>query len=136
MDKQRKALVEFESQLGTDTVPDSPIFPCRELVALRGKLIREECEELLAELAILSLCVTEDALVKQLALVAKEIADLKYVIYGTEVRLGIDGEPIFREVHKSNMKKVGGPRRSDGKLLKPEGWKAPDIEKLIRRQLK
>jgi predicted HAD superfamily Cof-like phosphohydrolase len=135
MDKNHLALVDFEKQFGTDTTPSRPFIPDRELTALRGRLIREEADELLYELSLLALCRTEEALVRQLAKVAKEAADLKYVIYGTEVRLGLDGEPVFDAVHQSNMTKAGGPRRSDGKLLKPEGWQAPDIESIIRRQL-
>lgn len=32
------------------------------------------------------------------------------------------------------MDKLHGPIREDGKRLKPEGWRAPDIEGLIKEQ--
>lgn len=48
--------------------------------------------------------------------------------------LGIDLGPVFEEVHRANMAKVGGPTRADGKILKPEGWTPPDVAGVLRRQ--
>src|SRR5215204_1216500 len=45
------------------------------------------------------------------------LCDLLYVTYGAAVALGVDLDPFFREVHRSNMTKVGGTRRADGKWL-------------------
>lgn len=39
---------------------------------------------------------------------------------------------VFQEIHRSNMRKVGGPIRADGKRLKPEGWVGPDIASKLR----
>jgi len=36
--------------------------------------------------------------------------------------------------HASNMAKEGGKTRADGKVLKPEGWRPPDIRFEIDRQ--
>ncbi|MFS0884935.1 hypothetical protein [Aeromicrobium sp. 179-A 4D2 NHS] len=50
-------------------------------------------------------------------------------------RFGFDMDALFTEVHRSNMAKVGPDgqviRREDGKVLKPEGWTAPDIESVL-----
>ena len=55
--------------------------------ALRIRLIHEEFEEL------------KEAMAKNdLAGIAKEMADLLYVVYGTAVSYGIDMDPVFREV--------------------------------------
>lgn len=62
------------------------------------------------------------------------LADLDYVVESTRLEFGIDGAPIAAEVHRSNMAKVGGPRRADGKILKPEGWTPPNIEGELRKQ--
>ena len=60
--------------------------------------------------------------------------DLDYVVEGTRLEFEIDGGPIAVEVHRSNMAKVGGPVREDGKRLKPPGWTPPDIAGELRKQ--
>lgn len=61
------------------------------------------------------------------------LCDLLYVVYGFAVALGVDLEPFFEEVHRTNMLKFTGPKRADGKQLKPEGWLPPDIQGLFDR---
>lgn len=61
--------------------------------------------------------------------------DLKYVIYGYELRMGIASEEHFAEVHAANMRKFGIDGkpilREDGKILKPEGWTGPDHQAVL-----
>ena len=90
---------------------------------LRERLIHEEFEELKEAM------VTDD-----LTAIAKELADLLYVVYGTAVSFGIDMEPIFREVHRSNMSKVGGHKREDGKWVKPATYSPAAIEPILADQ--
>ena len=59
--------------------------------------------------------------------VADALADIDYVVQGAALTFGIPHDAVFDEVHRSNMAKVGGPVRADGKKLKPEGWTPPDI---------
>jgi len=66
--------------------------------------------------------------------VAKELADLLYVVYGTAVSCGIDMEPVFREVHRSNMSKVGGHKREDGKWVKPSTYSPARLELILVAQ--
>ncbi len=47
--------------------------------------------------------------------------------------LGVDLRPFFREVHRTNMHKLTGPKREDGKQLKPPGWKPPRIAAMYNR---
>lgn len=47
--------------------------------------------------------------------------------------LGVDLRPFFREVHRTNMHKLAGPKREDGKQLKPPGWKPPRIRAMYDR---
>jgi predicted HAD superfamily Cof-like phosphohydrolase len=90
---------------------------------LRIKLIEEEFEEL------------RDALTQgNLESISKEIADLLYVVYGTAVSYGIEMDPVFREVHRSNMSKVGGYRREDGKWVKPATYSPACIEPILAEQ--
>lgn len=59
------------------------------------------------------------------------MCDLLYVVFGTAVSFGIDLEPFFNEVHRTNMLKTTGPIREDGKRLKPEGWQPPRIKEML-----
>lgn len=59
------------------------------------------------------------------------LCDLEYVLQGTAVAFGIDLEPFFDEVHQTNLEKVTGEVRSDGKRLKPPGWKPPRIKEML-----
>ena len=90
---------------------------------LRVRLIQEEFDEL------------KEAMVRgDLAAVAKEMADLLYVTYGTAVSYGIDMEPIFEEVHRSNLSKVGGYKRADGKWVKPPTYSPADVRSILEAQ--
>jgi len=90
---------------------------------LRVRLIQEEFDELKEAMAT-----------GNLAAVAKEMADLLYVTYGTAVSYGIDMEPVFQEVHRSNLSKVGGYKRADGKWVKPPTYSPADIESIVETQ--
>lgn len=59
------------------------------------------------------------------------MCDLIYVIAGSAVSAGVDLAPHFDEVHDANMRKLAGPKREDGKQLKPEGWRGPDHGRII-----
>ena len=94
-----------------------------ETKRLRVRLIEEEFDELKEAMAG-----------GDLAAVAKEMADLLYVVYGTAVSYGIDMDPVFREVHRSNMSKVGGYKREDGKWVKPATYSPARIEPILAEQ--
>lgn len=101
----------------------TPEWPSDERKDLRQSLISEECLELVTALY------HDD---KDMAYVAREIADLIYVCIGTALEFGIDLERVWNEVHRSNMANVDPVtgkvrRREDGKILKPEGWMPPDL---------
>ena len=91
--------------------------------ALRLTLMTEELHE-----------VDEAMTQNDLPAIAKELADLLYVVYGTAVSYGIDLGPVFREVHRSNMTKVGGTRRADGKWIKPATYSPAAIAPLLEAQ--
>ncbi len=63
------------------------------------------------------------------------LCDSNYVNFGTAVVLGVDLQPFYDEVHRSNMAKEGGPMRADGKVLKPEGWQPPRIAEILHAQI-
>lgn len=63
------------------------------------------------------------------------LGDLKVVIEGAFIACGVDSRPIQLAIHHANMAKKDGPlRESDGKRLKPPGWKPADIEGELRKQ--
>lgn len=104
-------------------VAKKPAVPDDGVKDLRKELIREEVSE------------TLDALdQKDLVGIADGITDSIVVLLGTAITYGINMIPIWDEVHKTNFAKTQGPVREDGKQLKPEGWKPPDIERLIKEQ--
>ena len=92
---------------------------------LRIQLIREEYKELL--LAINENKNKEDIL--------KELCDLVYVCIGFADTYGWDFDVAFDKVHQSNMSKLdknGDPiYRKDGKILKSELYKEPDLQDLV-----
>jgi predicted HAD superfamily Cof-like phosphohydrolase len=104
-------------------VADTPAVPDNATRALRDRLVTEEADEL------------RRALQQQdLVGIAKELADLLYVVYGTAVSCGIDLEPVFREVHRSNMSKVNGHKRADGKWVKPPDYSPACIQPILLQQ--
>jgi predicted HAD superfamily Cof-like phosphohydrolase len=94
-----------------------------EIKQLRVRLIQEEFDELKESMAT-----------GNLASVAKEMADLLYVVYGTAVSYGIDMKPVFQEVHRSNLSKVGGYKRADGKWMKPPTYSPAKLEPILEAQ--
>lgn len=91
---------------------------------LRKLLIEEEVEELLT-------AIDDNNLEK----IADGIADSLVVILGAAVMYGIDLEPIWHEVHRSNMGKTSGPTDLvTGKKLKPVDWCPPNIKELLNLQ--
>jgi len=101
----------------------TPTDVSEETKHLRVRLIQEEFDELKEAMAS-----------GNLAEVAKEMADLLYVTYGTAVSYGIDMEPVFQEVHRSNLSKIGGYKRADGKWVKPPTYSPANIEPILEVQ--
>ena len=104
-------------------IQTSPANLTDETQQLRVRLIQEEFDELKESMAT-----------GNLASVAKEMADLLYVVYGTAVSYGIDMKPVFQEVHRSNLSKVGGYKRADGKWMKPPTYSTAKLEPILEAQ--
>ncbi|HKO31031.1 MAG TPA: MazG nucleotide pyrophosphohydrolase domain-containing protein [Nitrospiraceae bacterium] len=115
-----QAMVEAFHRTFDIVVNPVPTVADERTRALRVRLIQEEFDELKQALE------TED-----LSSIAKEMADLLYVVYGTAVSYGIDMDPVFREVHRSNMSKLGGHKREDGKWVKPATYSPARIELIV-----
>ena len=117
------SVVEFQKAFG-QLVSDKPEFPDSKTRILRMRLLSEEFVEY-------NTAEHDNNFIE----VADALADLIYIACGTAASYGIPLNTIFEEVHRSNMAKLvdGKPlKREDGKIIKPEGWKPPDIEKIIK----
>ena len=122
MTDEQQMVTEFHHDFDI-AVHALPLVPDEATRSLRVRLIQEEFDEL------------QEALSRRDTVsVAKELADLLYVVYGTAVSCGIDMEPVFREVHRSNMSKVGGHKRADGKWVKPATYSPARLEPILVAQ--
>ena len=123
---------EFHERFGVpvETVPTVPSVERREL---RMRLIAEEFNELKDAFGFRDMGGGEKWLSDcDLPETADAIADLIYVLIGTAHEFGIPLDDVWNAVQVSNMSKLGGATRPDGKILKPEGWKAPDVAGILK----
>lgn len=101
-----------------------PHIPSEKIKKLKIELIKEECgRELLESLEN-----------NDLEKIADGAVDSIVVILGMCISYGIDIRPLWDEIHRTNMAKFGGKIREDGKRLKPEGWKPPEIKRVLNEQ--
>lgn len=118
-------VMQFHKTFCKDQIELFPQIPTTKVKYLRFRLINEEVvKELLP-------AIYDNDLVE----IADGIADSIVVLIGTAIAYGIPLKQIWKEVHKSNMAKAQSDgsvlRREDGKILKPDDWKAPDIGKIL-----
>ena len=141
MSDRQEQLIEFHLAMGQPIEP-RPTVPSDDRVRLRARLIAEEFFETMRALfghhAFLDTAekLTSQAIERSptnvdLVELVDGLADLDYVVEGTRLEFGIDGESIAEEVHRTNILKVGGPISPEGKRLKPPGWEPPRIEMLL-----
>jgi predicted HAD superfamily Cof-like phosphohydrolase len=143
--KLSRQVVEFHKAFKLPTAT-RPTHLSDERVRLRLRLIAEEFFEALgacvefapsgiadAQQAVEFVIATSDLKIDMPELI-DALADIDYVVEGTRLEFGINGTPIADEVHRSNMSKVGGEIRSDGKKMKGPNWTPPDIAGELRKQ--
>ena len=127
MMKQQEQVKEFQLAFN-HPVANVPTFMDKNRAEARMNWVKEEVDEFLDANNVID---QADALV-----------DALYFILGTAVEIGVDLEPVFNIVQEANMSKLwcdGKPHfRADGKVIKPEGWQAPEpqIQAEIERQMK
>ena len=155
MQSNYEKIKEFHRVFGRKPDPMVPTVTSIESRLLRGNLILEEFQELIAELGLQMQCEivpvsddldndshTIDVVLKEipgheikLDKVAKECADLLVVTYGTGASMGLPMDEAYAAVHESNMSKLGPDgsviRREDGKVLKGPNYKEPNMKKVI-----
>ena len=99
-------------------------FPEEKIVKLRYNLIKEELNEL------------QNAIkTKDLKEIADALTDILYVTYGAGHAYGIDLDKCFKEVHKSNMSKLGEDGKpiynEKGKVMKGSKYFEPNLRQFI-----
>lgn len=97
----------------------------QEQYKLYIELIKEEYQELSAAYIEQNQLEQLDALV-----------DILVVTIGAIHSMGADGEGAWKEVMKTNFAKIDKEtgkvrKREDGKVLKPVGWKSPELEPFL-----
>jgi len=134
----------FHKAMGCDPDASTPLeTPPDDLVKLRLKLITEEFIETVyaminpgwvdpkVETQAINLLIDQAPVRFDLLSCADGLADLIYVCVGAALSFGIPLDRVWAEVQRANMAKSGGPRRGDGKILKPEGWVPPRIQQAV-----
>ena len=123
MNPMQAKVKEFHETYGLND-PASPQIPNADVRRLRMRLIFEEAHEF-----------HEASEQGDLPAALKELSDLLYVVLGAANAYGVDIEPFFDEVHRSNMTKVwpDGTVRKDaeGKVLKPPTYVPANIERIL-----
>lgn len=124
MEKQLLQVKEFQVVFETK-IPECPTMLKGKRKRLRQDLLEEEVMELRKS--------------KNIVDVADALMDILYITYGTIHEYGLADRAIllFDEVHSSNMSKVPFDNkpiyREDGKVLKPDTYRKPNLEPIIDR---
>lgn len=165
MTKEQSMVIEFMNLFKQQVLP-KPAIPSLEVRRLRAKVILEEAIETVEALGFIVPGGIAEALFcncqlgePNLVQIADGLGDSHYVGYcGTAAACGIDMEPVFAEVHRSNMSKMwteedlkqqktlyptgvvenygGGLYRIlvDGKLIKSPSYSPADIVTVLKNQ--
>ena len=113
---QEKFMRACDQTVGTENL---------EQYKLYHELIREEVQEL------------EDSRTKEDDLDA--LIDILVVTIGAIHSMGADAEGAWKEVMQTNFNKIDKEtgkvrKREDGKVLKPQGWVAPDLKPFLEKK--
>lgn len=141
-------VAQFTSESGF-SLPSGPREMSAEECRFLVKMVMDECYELLitknspegarnimtgiaTDLELRESAKIEPVVAEQ----ADALVDIEYYIHNAAAKAGIDTDKVFDVVHDANMAKKWADgtfhRRDDGKIIKPDGWKEPDIVALFR----
>ena len=126
MKKQLDSVKQFHDtyKIGYSNNPIADLGP--EKNKLRFKLMSEENEEYL-----------DASNNNDIIEVADALGDMLYILCGTIIEHGMHDiiEPVFDEIQKSNMSKLGEDGnpifREDGKVMKGPNYFKPDLSKFV-----
>ena len=121
---------DFHEKFGLDNVTHhgaGPRKPTDDLLDFRIKFMQEELDEFI-----------EGRDEQNDAKMADALIDLAYVVFGTAQMLGYPWHHLWGEVQRANMtkeratKETASERGGEWDVIKPPGWKPPNIEKVLR----
>ena len=117
MNKQLELVKKFHEKFRA-LVSDQPSLIAADRSNNRYRLMKDEVEEYL-----------KGVRAGDIAEIAKELADILYVVYGTILEHGLQDkiEAIFEEVHNANMSKD----YHEYKMIKGAGYFQADIKKFV-----
>lgn len=150
---------EFTRAAG-DEIPEKPRAMSPDTVVKLTKMVMSELQEFVdtvtssseESVSLLKSCIGVDQnkhpsdsgrTLSEVEVIAEQsdaLVDAWYYMLNFAGRHGQNLSRVFDVVHAANMAKVNPEtgkvvrRPEDGKILKPEGWTAPDIVEEIRRQ--
>merc|ERR1711879_548612 len=81
-----------------------------------------------------------EGVVQQVAAQADALVDIEYYMLNCAAKHGFNMSSIFGVVHAANMAKRNPEtgrfeKNKDGKVIKPPGWKPPNVEGELARQV-
>ncbi|MEO3776614.1 MazG nucleotide pyrophosphohydrolase domain-containing protein [Micromonospora sp. B11E3] len=121
-DSPMRLVREFHEVFGLARA-DRPTAVPADLAERRQRLLDEEVREL-----------AEAAQGGRLDEIARELADVVYVAYGTALTYGFNLDAVIAEVHRANMSKLGAdglPVIRDGKVQKGDAFQPPDVAAVL-----
>lgn len=121
MGPEQKLVLEFHEKYGLPS-PARPTMPTIKDRMRRARLIIGEAAEFL-----------EAADKSDFVEMVDALADILVVTYGTAIEMGVDLEPVFAEVHRSNMSKDGG-LDVGGKVMKGPSFSPPNLGRELEQQ--
>lgn len=138
---EREKVKDFHRVMGIPT-QDRPTMPDEATRLLRCRLLLEETLEFIEASGCnvrflgshrshgFHIIITH---APDLAAMVQENADVRYIAHGNDLALGVDGR-VFDAVHVANLAKASnGVVQKDerGKVIKPDGWKPPDVARVL-----
>ena len=114
-------VTEFHEKFGY-TIGTTPALLKKSLLRFRADFITEEADEF-----------HESVEEEDLTRMVDALGDLLYVLYGTATALGVDMEPVFAEIHRSNMTKEVAESK-DAKGVKGPGYSPPNLHRVLNNQ--
>jgi len=121
MIKEQQMVADFHKKFGA-LCSEKPSLTDIKTRFLRARLVVEEAVEFM-----------EACNVADMNLIADSLCDLLVVAFGSANAFGIDLEPLFAEVHRSNMTKTPA-KDPGGKIKKGPDYESPNLDPLLKEQ--